>query len=481
MVFNSYIFILAFLPIVIIGYYLVGQIKLPRLKHSYLLLVSIVFYGSSSIQCLILLLIDILINYFIYLCIRKSQSENETRKKFILILGISLNLALLFYFKYYNFFIDNMNVLFKANLGIRNIVLPLGISFITFQQIAFLTDTYHKETADCSLLEYALFVLFFPHITSGPIILHNDFMPWLNKHREKMNWEQFASGIYMFAMGLGKKVLIADMFAGAVNWGYGNVAALNSTSALFVSFAYCIQIYFDFSGYSDMAIGISRMLQMDLPVNFNSPYKAVTILEFWDRWHMTLTRFLGKYLYIPLGGNRKGKLRTYLNIMIVFLCSGLWHGASWTFILWGTLHGSFMILTKHFKKYVDKVPKIVSRIITLLFVNFCWILFRANSMENFRQMMKSIFQGNWGMLHEDLCGFFEISVLKYFPSLTLPYWLCAVTILTAGFWITLSCKNVQEKAENLKYSVASCIWTAIVVVFSILSLSGVSTYIYAYF
>ena len=167
--------------------------------------------------------------------------------------------------------------------------------------------------------------------------------------------------------------------------------------------------------------------------------------------------------------------------MIVFLCSGLWHGASWTFILWGTLHGSFMILTKHFKKYVDKVPKIVSRIITLLFVNFCWILFRANSMENFRQMMKSIFQGNWGMLHEDLCGFFEISVLKYFPGLTLPYWLCAVTILIAGFWITLSCKNVQEKAENLKYSVASCIWTAIVVVFSILSLSGVSTYIYAYF
>ena len=148
-----------------------------------------------------------------------------------------------------------------------------------------------------------------------------------------MNWEQFASGIYMFAMGLGKKVLIADMFAGAVNWGYGNVTALNSTSALFVSFAYCIQIYFDFSGYSDMAIGISRMLQMDLPVNFNSPYKAVTILEFWDRWHMTLTRFLGKYLYIPLGGNRKGKLRTYLNIMIVFLYSGLWHGASWTFIL----------------------------------------------------------------------------------------------------------------------------------------------------
>lgn len=235
-----------------------------------------------------------------------------------MIIGITINLTALLYFKYCNFFIDNINTLFKTDLEIRNIALPLGISFITFQQIAFLIDAYRKEMPEYGLLEYALFVLFFPHIISGPIILHRDFMPLLSEGKKKIYWGRIASGIYMFAIGLGKKTLIADIFARAANWGYGNITALNSTSALFVSIAYSIQIYFDFSGYSDMAIGISRIFQMDLPINFNSPYKATNILEFWDRWHITLTRFLSKYLYIPLGGNRKGKARTYLNTMIVF-------------------------------------------------------------------------------------------------------------------------------------------------------------------
>lgn len=284
----------------------------------------------------------------LYLGIQGNKTRGGEWGKIFLAAGISINLAALFYFKYYNFFIGNVNVLFKADLEIRNIVLPLGISFVTFQQIAFLADAYRKETPDYALWQYALFVLFFPHIISGPIILHNDFMPLLNGDRKKADWEQFASGIYTFAMGLGKKVLIADMFAEAVDWGYGNIAALNSTSAVFVSIAYSIQIYFDFSGYSDMAVGISRMLRLDLPINFNSPYKAATILEFWDRWHITLTRFFSKYLYIPLGGNRKGNLRTCLNTMAVFLCSGLWHGANWTFVLWGILHGIFYDFNKAF-------------------------------------------------------------------------------------------------------------------------------------
>lgn len=481
MIFNSYMFILIFLPIVVLGYYLIGNKYQSKLKLFFLLLASLVFYGYTGIRHLILLIIGVIVNYLIYLCMQKNKEVSGQRRKFFLIMGIVLNLMALLYFKYYNFFIDNINLLFKANLGIRDIVLPLGISFITFQQIAFLIDTYRKETPDYSFWQYALFVLFFPHVISGPIILHNDFMPFLNENRKKINWEQFASGIYMFVMGLGKKVLIADMFAGAVDWGYGNIEALNSTSAVFVSIAYSIQIYFDFSGYSDMAIGISRMLQMDLPINFNSPYKANTILEFWDRWHITLTRFLSKYLYIPLGGNRKGKFRTYLNTMIVFLCSGLWHGASWTFILWGALHGSFMVLTKHFGSFVDKIPKLVNRIITLLFVNFCWILFRANSLSTLRQMMKSIFQGKWGGLDENLCRFFKIPVLDHFTGLALPYWLCAVVILAGAVWIVLCSRNVQEKAKHLQYSAISCAWTVIVSIFSILSLSGVSTYIYAYF
>lgn len=372
-------------------------------------------------------------------------------------------------------------MLLKTNLGIRNIILPLGISFITFQQIAFLVDTYHGKTPDYSLLYYALFVSFFPHISSGPIILHNDFMPLLNKEKREINWDKLASGIYQFAMGLGKKVLVADMFAEAVNWGYANVAELNSSSALFVSVAYSMQIYFDFSGYSDMAIGISRMLQLDLPINFNSPYKADTILEFWDRWHITLTRFFSRYVYIPLGGNRRGKVRTYLNTMIVFLFSGLWHGASWSFILWGGLHGCFMIVTKHFKGIFDKIPRFMNKAITLLFVNFCWILFRAESLGVFRQMMKAIFQRQWGGLNEDLCEFFKIPFLDNIVVSELPDWLGAMVILLGAVWITLGCRNVQERIEHLKYSALSCVWAVVIAILSILSFSGVNIFIYAYF
>ena len=213
-------------------------------------------------------------------------------------------------------------------------------------------------------------------------------------------------------MGLGKKVLIADTFAQAVDWGYASIDKLNSTSALFVTVAYTIQIYFDFSGYSDMAVGISRILQLDLPINFNSPYKAKTILEFWDRWHITLTRFFTRYLYIPLGGNRKGKSRAYINTLIVFLCSGLWHGASLTYVLWGAIHGCFMVFTKYFIKTFEKIPNFINQCITLIFVNFTWILFRSGSFGDFKQMIQVMFAGNWGKLNDNLCEPFVPEVVN---------------------------------------------------------------------
>lgn len=206
------------------------------------------------------------------------------------------------------------------------------------------------------------------------------------------------------------------MFAQAVNWGYSNLPELNTTSALFVSIAYSIQIYFDFSGYSDMAIGISRILQLDLPINFNSPYKSNTITEFWDRWHITLTRFFTRYLYIPLGGNRQGLAKTYINIMIVFLCSGLWHGSSWTFVLWGTMHGCFMILTKHFQHVINKIPKLINHIITLLFLNFTWILFRAESFATLRQMVAALLSNKWGNLNSIISSFFSQFYWNHLPA-----------------------------------------------------------------
>lgn len=282
----------------------------------------------------------------------------------------------------------------------------------------------------------------------------------------------------MFAIGLGKKMLIADVFAEAVNWGYSNITELNTTSAFFISIAYSIQIYFDFSGYSDMAIGISRILQFNLPVNFNSPYRACTITEFWDRWHITLTNFFTRYLYIPLGGSHRGQLRTYLNILIVFLCSGLWHGASWTFILWGAMHGCFTILTKHFQHLVNKVPRLINHIVTLIFLNFTWILFRAESTSVLKQMVTVLLANNWGSLNPSISRFFQPILLE---SSSIPLGAYPVIALVLVFLIIFKCKNVQEIADTFRPSIRSGLWIVIILVLSTLSLSGISTFVYSYF
>lgn len=397
--------------------------------------------------------------------------------KCLLWIGIAANLGILIYFKYYNFFVDSSNLLFGTGLAVREILVPLGISFVTFQQIAFLADASRQEISSCSFLEYALFISYFPHVSSGPIIRHGDFLPLLHADR-KMDWDRFTAGIYLFFMGLGKKVLIADVFGSAVDWGYAHVDALNSTSAVFVSLAYSMQIYFDFSGYSDMAIGISRMMQLDLPVNFDSPYQAVTILDFWKRWHMTLTGFFTKYLYIPLGGNRKGKIRTYVNTLIVFLCSGLWHGASWTFVIWGGLHGCFMVFTRQFQKRFDRLPVFLNRCITLVFINVTWVLFRAQSFTVFRQMVRAVTKSEWGQLREEIGTCFRPVVLE---GVDCPVWLYAVLFLAVTLYVVLKCENVQQRAEHMRYSPGACVRVLLVAVLSILSLSGVSTFVYSLF
>lgn len=477
MTFNSYIFILFFLPAVLAGYYFCFFRKSSRLVHVFLLVASIIFYISAGWEMLVLLGINILINYGLFCGIKVCQKSRPAWIKYLLGAGVICNLGILMYFKYYNFFVDSFNLLFGPRLAVREILAPLGISFITFQQIAFLVDASRQEISSCSFMDYMLFISYFPHVSSGPIIRHSDFLPLLHADR-KMDWDKFSAGLYMFFMGLGKKVLIADVFGSAVDWGYANIDSLNSTSAVFISLAYTMQIYFDFSGYSDMAIGISRMLQLDLPINFNSPYKADTILEFWKRWHMTLTGFFTKYLYIPLGGNRKGKARTYVNTLIVFLCSGLWHGASWTFVIWGGVHGCFMVFTKHFQKVFDRLPVFLNKSITLLFVNFTWILFRAQSFTVFKQMIKILLKNDWGRLRDEISACFRPVILE---ELGCPDWVYAVIFSAVIVFVVLKCDNVQERAEHMKYSLLSCLWVLAVAVISILSLSGVSTFVYSLF
>ena len=334
------------------------------LAKALLLVMSLVFYSYFNFRYLYIICASILLNYF-FSQLLLASGRTVLQKKWLLFIVITLNLLILFYFKYFNFFIENMNLLLQASFELKNIILPLGISFLTFQQIAYVVDSYRGETAGYSFLDYAVFVAFFPRLIAGPIVLHSEIIPQLNeKKNQSINYENFSYGILMFAIGLAKKLFIADVFANAVTWGYGSVGSLTSLDAFIVMLSYTFQIYFDFSSYTDMAIGIGLMFNIKLPINFNSPYKALSIQDFWKRWHITLTRFLTKYLYIPLGGNRKGSVRTYANIMIVFLVSGLWHGSNWTFVLWGFLHGLASVLTRRFTIQWNKMHEVLQWFLT---------------------------------------------------------------------------------------------------------------------
>ena len=378
MLFNSYVFVLLFLPLTIAIYFGINRFGYHRAALLFLFLASLVFYSFDHPELTLVLITSIFINYLLAYGI--NYSTGTKRGKVLLSIGILLNVGSIFYFKYYNFFFTNLDRIFQQGFQTRDIILPLGISFYTFQQISYLIDTYRGETKDYSFEEYAAFVSFFPQLVAGPIVLHGEIIP---QFREKGKWyfnhDNFANGIYIFAVGMFKKVLLADTLGRAVSWGWSNIDALEAMELIVLSLSFTFQLYFDFSGYCDMAVGIGKMFNIELPINFLSPYKACSVVEFWRGWHITLTRFLRNYVYIPLGGGKKGKLRTYVNVMIIFILSGIWHGANWTFILWGILHGLAQVLNRIFKDIWDKCNQVFRWIITFSFVNVSWLLFRADS------------------------------------------------------------------------------------------------------
>ena len=367
MLFNSYIFIFLFFPCVLAGYFGLNHFGKYTAANVFLVGMSLWFYGYYNPKYLFVIVGSILVNYALS---RAMFTAAPRAKKALLAAGVTANVACIFVFKYYDFFTSSINSAFHTSFTLLHIALPLGISFYTFQQIAYLVDSYRGKTKDYTFIEYALFVVFFPQLIAGPIVQHQEMIPqFRDVSRRKWNSEKFAYGLYIFALGLFKKVLLADTFATLVTKGYANIAALTCVEAILVSLAYTFQLYFDFSGYCDMAIGIGSMMNIELPQNFNSPYKADSITDFWARWHMTLTRFLREYIYFPLGGSRKGKLRTYVNIMVVFLISGLWHGANWTFVLWGVYFGVLLIIEKMFLlKLLKKAPAAVGHIYTMFFI-----------------------------------------------------------------------------------------------------------------
>ena len=485
MLFNSFVFIVQFLPIVWVIYFLLNRIKLYKLAQVVLIAASFFFYGYHDYKLCFLLLGTIIFNYCFHICLTGKASEKI--KKVVLLIGILGNLGLLFYYKYLDFVLDTVNTLFSRDFVLRNIVLPLGISFFTFQQISMLIDSSKPDMPRYRFLEYALFVSFFPQLVAGPIVLHQEMIPQFHEEdKKKVHFDNLFMGLEYFILGFAKKVLVADTFARICDAGYENLTTLNIYSALVTMLTFTLQIYFDFSGYCDMAKGLAKLFNFEMPINFNSPYKAVNISEFWQRWHMTLTRFLTQYLYIPLGGNRKGTVRTYLNIMIVFTISGIWHGADWTFIFWGILHGIAQVIYRMGKKGFDKLPRWLCWSGNFLFVNIAWVFFRADySRQPFYFLPRLIFGGGGFCqqpLLDALCPnavglvllerFLPVGAMAFMQQLWVILWLFAGTFVCVKF------PSSHEIVEKKNRSTGYLFLLGFLFAWTFLGLTQISKFIY---
>ncbi len=486
MLFNSYIFIFLFLPACLCGYFLWNHFKCYRMGLLYLLCMSLWFYGYFNPKYLVLITGSILGNYGIYRLINRFPAKPGAKvRKIITIAGITLNLAVLGYFKYTDFFLENINRFFGQDFNLINIALPLGISFFTFQQVSFLADACQAGGGmGYSLLEYAAYVAFFPQLVAGPIVTHDVLVPQLrDRSRKQADWGNLSKGTALFVFGLAKKVLLADVFGNAANWAFSDVGSLNATTALLAMLFYTIQIYFDFSGYSDMAVGLGWMVNIDLPVNFASPYKALTITGFWKRWHMTLTAFFTKYVYIPLGGGREGAARTYANIFIVFFLSGLWHGAGWTFLLWGLMHGAAQVLERLCRKWWGHMHPVFSWALAFGFINIAWVFFRAGSISEGLQVLKAIARMDFGGVSSGMAQAFSQPewqfLLGQVPGLLEAYPYCIMLgYCVAAFVIILGMPDAKTVAENhIQKKLAPAV-VAFLFVWCVFSFGGVSTFLY---
>lgn len=399
MLFNSQLFIFIFLPITLFIFYFLIKTRCKKIIVPALALLSLVFYACWNPMFLILLMASIFFNYFIgFMLAKNNTNDNSKISKLILIFGITINLLTLGYYKYFNFFIDNTNNLFHLSLPEGNIILPLGISFFTFTQIAYLVDVYKKEAREYKFSSYLLFVTFFPHLIAGPILHHKEMMPQFQDEKNlEVNWENISIGTALFVIGLAKKVLIADKLALFATPVFTSVASGQVTNLLFswiATLAYTFQLYFDFSGYSDMAVGLGLLFNIKLPINFFSPYKSTSIIDFWKRWHITLSRYLRDYLYIPLGGNRHGQFQKMKNLMLTMLIGGLWHGAGWTFVIWGGLHGLYLVINHSWKQLKITIHPILAWLTTFMAVCLAWVVFRADSLKSAGVIIKGMFGFN---------------------------------------------------------------------------------------
>lgn len=486
MLFNSYVFLMAFLPITWLIYFGLNHLKMYKLATGALVIASFVFYGYQNWHLCILLATSILANYILH-CMLTEGGYGKTWRKFFLFCGLTINFSLLYFFKYFDFTIENINKLTGSHFALRNIVLPLGISFYTFQQVSFVVDSYRGDIKRYQFPEYALFVSFFPQLVAGPIVLHSEMIPqFADRGKRRVDFSNLLSGTEYLIIGLAKKVLLADLFGKMRDAGYATLENLNSLSAIAVILAFTLEIYFDFSGYCDMAVGIGKLFNIDIPVNFRSPYKAVNIAEFWQRWHITLTRFLTTYLYIPLGGNRGGKWKTYRNVLIVFLLSGLWHGADWSLVLWGGMHGVMMVLYRMAKKQVDRLPGWFTWIITFFFLNISWTFFGTESAVLSMRLFKSVAVGGIGGFTQNIVDAVceKDIVMMFVRYLTNGSIIGSLSQIMTALWllgglaICVAAPSSHEIVERNYRKHMYFFLLAVLFFMSVVRLSEVSTFIY---
>lgn len=477
MLFNSLIYIFIFLPITIIIYSLLLKKHLLAISKLWLIISSIIFYAYYDPKYTFLLLISMLINFTIGNLFHEKLFADSIKRKLLLVTGLVFNILLLGYYKYANFFIDNVNALFHSDISIQKIILPLGISFFTFTQISYLVDEYKKEAKEYNFINYMLFVTFFPHLIAGPILHHKEIIPQFSEKRRKIfQYKNLIIGIFLFTIGLFKKVILADSFSTYVNYGYGS-AEISMLEGWIVVLSYTLQIYFDFSGYTDMALGSAKMLNIDLPVNFNSPYKANSIQDFWRRWHITLSRFLRDYVYIPLGGNRKGETRTYFNLLITMLIGGLWHGASWMFILWGGIHGLALCVNKIWQKTKINIANWINITLTFVFINFTWVIFRADSFVQVKKILYSLFDFHNFIIPKTYGLTFKFIENRYE---------CIILLLPLAMLLIFVAKNSNQIISDIKFekknvSILMSIVFALIFIMSIIKTIAVPYSEFIYF
>ena len=542
MLFNSYLFIFIFLPIVLIGWFSLNKLKQYKIAEIFLIGMSLWFYAYFNLSYLFIIVGSCLFNFLLsYLInrIEKKQSvsksyskvndnkdynfidiDNDEKKinyfsnngirKILGIVGICVNLGILFYYKYFDFFIENVNFIFQKDYNLKHILLPLGISFFTFQQLSYVIDRMKGTAPHYGLIDYLSFVTFFPQLIAGPIVLHSELIPqFKDLEKRKFNVDNFTDGCVQAILGLGKKVLLADTLALVVNSAYDNRYYFTTWSAILFIVTYAFELYFDFSGYCDIAMGIGKMFNYNIPRNFNYPYRSTSMKEFWNRWHITLGRFFVTYVYIPLGGSRKGTKRKMLNYMAVFLFSGLWHGSSWNYVMWGFLNGLGVIYNnlrmekKHIKikenqmknicesnkseKNVSgKTKKFVSWLCTFGYFLFTLIFFRCETMHDVGIVFKGLVNPVGVKFVVDMAQYMDIPELYIFkralemmaPQFIRSLYFVAYIIVMIICTLLLRGKNAEDIVKEGNYTTKMAVGLSIILIWSIISLSGVSTFLY---